>query len=195
MLIWLTRPIPCQPRQLCASCLGATNLYQNERLFPQIMQLHIHEQRWKDFTQSANDNFALQRYDAARVGYQHALAIAEALLEKGITTTSAPVRLVPMYVVSYQNLAECYRCLNEPIKQRDCLEVVHRRLIGLCQDPDCPLALRQQCMCDLPKTLMPLVHCLREQQPDRVAETVAHAKAVAAALLPGLATAKNLSFH
>jgi hypothetical protein len=161
------------------------------------MQLEIHEQRWKESTQSANKDFTQQRYDTALVGYRQALIIAKALLEEAITGVSAPpVRLIPLFVISCHNMAECYQRLHEPVKQLDCLEQAHQRILALCQDQRCPASLRQQCLCDLPKTLMPLVECLREQQPNRVTETVNHAKAVATQLLPpGPATPNTPSVH
>jgi hypothetical protein len=143
----------------------------------------IREERWKVLTQTANEQFERGEHSAALANYLETLTIAETMLQDAKIDPSA-IPVIPIYVVSCHNLAEYSQCMKRSQECCAFLRRAHQTLLTLFQDQTCPQPLRQQCLCDLSKTLGALVRCLRKQRTQEITALIKETKDMVKQTLP-----------
>ena len=98
---------------------------------------HIHNY-WQEITKISNASFFKEDYNQAIVGYQQALYRAQVLKNYPTRCKELNIPLLQIYVISYNNLAFCYKELNQVEKAQNYLTYVVCYL----------LYLRSKCLLD-----------------------------------------------
>lgn len=84
---------------------------------------HI-ENYWKTLTEDANESFKKENYELALEGYLNALYRAEVLNNNLSDCFRLKVPFLQLYIVSQNNLANCYQKLNLPKKSEESLRKI-----------------------------------------------------------------------
>lgn len=126
----------------------------------------IDDSRWQELTNYGNNEFQRKNYLQAQYYYELALDEAEALLQLcEVQTHHIPI--IPLYVISFKNLAESAYFLELFHTQQSYLERLYCRMTQIVLNDELPEALRESSFREISNVFYDLLVFLQDQGHSR----------------------------
>ena len=124
--------------------------------------------KWQEYTNAGNYFFDQKQHCCACSNYNKALNEAELLLMNSYDI-SEEIPVIPVLLISYQNVFSVYDQVENTEQLRCYLSKATKALIGILQSPEFPLKVQQDCR----ENIFKLYHTISDycqKQPILVAE-------------------------
>lgn len=126
-------------------------------------QKKINDQLWQTLTNQGNNEFESQQFWQAQPYYEQALEEAESLLQL-CESQLYTIPIIPIYVISFENLAENAKCLGYSHLQQSYLQQLYCRITQLVLNSELPETLRESSFRELSRVFQGLLMFLQSQE-------------------------------